>query len=469
MLPGPARSGSMDFGKKRIFDGRRGIGWWRWLLLLGAGGVAIACGSAAPGGEAEHQRVVLSVDARSLSTEEQRLVESLLPAVALTDALHRAALAKEPDASLRGGLARQLLAAARHATDAELASFLELRAEAVADGRYRASEEQWLATRTGTVLAWFGPTRLEDGAAQEDSGWTGWVAMRDQEEEERLQRFISWLPAIQAALPMPEASRTEELRPLPRLVAARMLARGGAAADGASQLEILPVDGAVREETGRVLVHARAIFAARSRQEFLPAAELLFPEENNITADVHWNLMQWHYLAHTLGPRRAVREPLRVKLQEQLGERFGVLEECKAEVLAALALERLVAEGELEALPNAHLAGAVVNAFLVLEEFQRGEAPPTHGVGARIVLNACRDSGALRPEEDGWTLDRPLLAPTFRGLAEELLTIQAHGHRQQADAFIERLARRSDDFDAALAALGERLKPALRFEFRIRN
>jgi hypothetical protein len=96
-----------------------------------------------------------------------------------------------------------LLEASKLADDAGLKKYLELRAEALLDDDYQASDLAWMDMKTNTLDIVIGPIETyEDQLFGNKAAHEAYVLIKDQEWSARLAKFSAYLPELQKGLPV---------------------------------------------------------------------------------------------------------------------------------------------------------------------------------------------------------------------------------------------------------------------------
>lgn len=100
--------------------------------------------------------------------------------------------------------------AAGYSAHAGFADYLRMRADALLDDDFRASDMAWMDLRDNPVDVVIGPIEsYEDQLFGYKTAYEGLVLVKDMEWSERLSRFAAFLPDLQRGLPVPDAYKAQ--------------------------------------------------------------------------------------------------------------------------------------------------------------------------------------------------------------------------------------------------------------------
>ncbi len=158
-----------------------------------------------------------------------------------------------------------------------------------------------------------------------------------------------------------------------------------------------------------------------------------------------------HELSHGIGPGQIVIDGRETEVRLELKDLYSAFEEAKADVLGRLRHLRLVERGMMEpaildSLPWTYTAG-----MFRTTRFGVAEA---HGLGMVLQTNYLLENGAVEITDDGRFQPVPeVFDDAFRGLAHELLMIQALGDYDAAVDFVGRYGTVDPAMAAAIGSL----------------
>jgi hypothetical protein len=218
----------------------------------------------------------------------------------------------------------------------------------------------------------------------------------------------------------------------------------------------LPNDETVAAQKGYKRVMLKNVQEAKFAQVLLPIADRVLASEqrDGVDFDAFFTLILLHELAHGLGPQTATVGGRVAPLREALRDLYSPIEEAKADMVSVFACQMLIDRGVLDrGLERALYVTDLAGSFRSVR-FGLGEA---HGRGVALQFNYLRDAGAIG--YDGTTgrfvIDPAKAKEAVRGLAAQLLSIEAEGSYERARALLERYAVIRPEMRQALDRLGD--------------
>jgi hypothetical protein len=158
---------------------------------------------------------------------------------------------------------------------------------------------------------------------------------------------------------------------------------------------------------------------------------------DGLTFDAYFNHTLFHELSHGLGPGY-ITQPNgeRVEVRIPLKNLYSTIEECKADVLGVWNILYAQQHGLLTGFNERQLFTTYVGLMFRSTRFGIGEA---HGRGTAVQWNWLREKGAVSPTSGGkYTIDFVKARDAVRDLATELLTIEATGDFNRANALLNK-------------------------------
>ncbi len=350
--------------------------------------------------------------------------------------------------------AGKLRAAAAATDNGSLTRFLELRAEAFLSDDYYESDMAWMDLDSAIEVV-IGPYETyEDRLFGYKAAFEAFVCVADPEEGARLAAFKQELPVLERNLPIPDEHKNlDRGTESPIRVVDELFAAGDTRAGIQTIAFNLPNDERVREAKGSKKVLLKNIIRAKYEAILKPIAErvLLAEEADRIDFETFFQEILHHELSHGLGPGRITVGGRDSEVRLELKEMYSPLEEAKADVLSVFNIYALVDRGVmepgiLESLPWTYTAGMFRTTRFGLTE--------AHGRGMVIQANYLIEHGAIEVTTDGRFRPVPeRFRDAFRGLAAELLMIQATGDYDAARRLEERYGAVPDAMTAAIDRL----------------
>ncbi|HLV27193.1 MAG TPA: hypothetical protein VKZ41_12870, partial [Gemmatimonadales bacterium] len=231
--------------------------------------------------------------------------------------------------------AQKLREAAAIAEDPQLRRYLELRAEALLTGEYRASDLAWMDMKNNGIDVIIGPIEnYEDQLYGQKAAHEAFVLVKDREWSQRLARYALLLPALQRGLPVDAAYKQETPGSESQLNAYDAVYYAGDANAGSKTIAInLPNDEQVQLEKGTRRLQLKNSMRAKFDVILEPIADELIDasQRTHVQFDAFFSNTMFHEVAHGLGIKNTLAG--RGTVREALQEQASALEEEKADVL----------------------------------------------------------------------------------------------------------------------------------------
>ncbi len=291
---------------------------------------------------------------------------------------------------LLGPAAQLLREAAALTQQPTLRRFLQARADSFLSNDYYATDVAWMELDS-SIEPTLGPYEVyADNWFNQKAAFEAFIALREEAESQKLQKFVGELQGIEDALPID-----------PKLRNPMML---------------------------------RNVQEAKFRKTLLPISRIVLnvSDRRNVSFDAFFTHIVMHELMHGLGPHQAASGvPVRVALQEA----NSALEEAKADISGLFALRRLVDKGVLDrSLEKTMYVTFLVSAFRTIR-FGTSDA---HGKGQALQLNFLLDAGAVHVAPDGtFSVDPARIKEAVTKLTAEIMTLQATGDAARAREWLK--------------------------------
>lgn len=335
------------------------------------------------------------------------------------------------------------------------ARYLQLRADALTSGEYRASDMAWMDVRDNDIELVIGPIEnYEDQLFGLRTAFEAFVLIKDREWSARLARYAELLPALQQGLPVEDAYKAEVPGTDADLNAYDAIYYAGDANAGAKTIAInLPNDETVQLEKGTRRLQLKNTMRAKFDHILVPIAELLIDEgqQDNIAFDAFFANVMFHEVAHGLGIKYTVDDGRPVRAA--LAEHQSAIEEGKADILGLDMIEQLVEMDEWDGDLMDHYVTFLAGIFRSV----RFGASSAHGRANMVAFNWFEEAGAFsRDAGTGrYTVDRAAFEKAVDSLSNRLLTLQGDGNYEATGEFLERYAVMPDTLADDLARAGE--------------
>jgi len=245
--------------------------------------------------------------------------------------------------------ANLLLQASEYAEDESLKNYLILRAEALKNDEYLQSDLAWMDMTTNTLDIVIGPIETyEDKLFGYKAAHEAYILIKDKEWSSKLEKYASYLPALQGNLPVPGEYKEEKPGSDAQLNAYDVIYYAGDCNAGSKTIAInLPNDETVQLTKGTRRLQLKNAMKAKFDKILLPIAQALIEEGSldHITFDAFFTNTMFHEVAHGLGIKNTINGKGTVR--SALQEHASALEEGKADVLGLYMIDELYKNGEI--------------------------------------------------------------------------------------------------------------------------
>lgn len=353
--------------------------------------------------------------------------------------------------------AAHLREAAALADDAGLRHYLELRAQALLDDDFHASDLAWMDMKTNALDLVIGPIETyEDALFGYKAGYEAYVLVKDRAWSEKLARFAAYLPELQRELPVEERYKREQPGADADLNAYDAVYYAGDANVGAKTIAInLPNDEDVQLKKGTRRLQLKNVMRAKFDRILMPIANELIAEDQrpHLSFDAFFQDTMFHEVAHGLGIKHTLDGGSTVR--HALKEYASSFEEGKADILGLYMVDRLAAKGEVD---PATLMDNYVTFLAGIFRSVRFGATDAHAKANMVRFNFFKERGAFsRDAASGrYRVDFDRMRAATDALVARLLVIQGDGDYAEAKRMTDTLGV----VDAELAADLKRLEHA---------
>jgi hypothetical protein len=352
-------------------------------------------------------------------------------------------------------IAREALIAAAEVTDNEsLRRFLRLRAEAFLTNDYYESDMAWMDLDSAIEVV-IGPYETyEDQLFGYKAAFESFVCVSQPEDSARLQIFKSELPFLERSLPIPDEYKNfNRGSESPIRVVDEIFTAGDTRAGIQTIAFNLPNDERVREAKGSKKVLLKNVMRAKYDAVLMPIAGRVLPAEgaDAVTFEAFFQFTLHHELSHGIGPGQISIDGRETEVRLELKDLYSAFEEAKADVLGVFDIYRLVEKGVMDPVILDSLPWSYTADMFRATRFGVAEA---HGLGTVMQANYLLENGAIEITDDGRFQPVPeVFDDAFRGLAHELLMIQALGDYDAGVDFVGRYGTVHPAMAAAIESL----------------
>lgn len=332
--------------------------------------------------------------------------------------------------------AELLRQASKLAQDKEFANYLNLRADALVNNSYQASDFAWMDMKNNPIDVVIGPIETyEDQLFGYRAAFESYVLVKDLAWSERLAKFAAFLPELQTGLPVDEKYKQEVPGSDADLNAYDVIYYAGHSNAGSKTIAInLPNDEEVQLQKGTRRLQLKNAMRAKFDKILVPIADqLIVPEQRkHITFDAFFANTMFHEVAHGLGIKNTITGKGTVR--QSLQEHASALEEGKADILGLYMVEQLLKKGELT---EGTLEDYYITFMAGIFRSVRFGASSAHGKANMIRFNFFKEEGAFSKNTDGlYQVNMEKMGAAMEKLSNLILTLQGDGDYQKVDQLI---------------------------------
>jgi len=354
-----------------------------------------------------------------------------------------------------GRASASLAEAARFADNPSLKLFLELRTESLLTNEYYDSEVAWMRLTDNLIDPTIGPYEVyEDQLFGYKTAFESFLGLKDPEASAQLASLASYLPDLEAALPIAEEHKYLDRPFTSPISVVDLIYAAGDASHGVQTIAFnLPNDPRIRQTEGSKKVMLRNVIRAKFDKILKPIAEtVLVPEQaGRIGFDAYFTRILMHELSHGLGPDYVTGQP-DLTVGQGLRDRYSAIEEAKADATGTHSLGVLTERGVYD---RAFQEEVYIDHVADMFRCVRFGSTEAHGLGCLTQFNYLREHGAIEYAEDTRLFRANLerMPEVMANLAGIYLTIEATGDYEGASEFLEGYGVMSTDMRDALDRL----------------
>ena len=339
--------------------------------------------------------------------------------------------------------AEDLREAAKLSDDPQFREFLNLRADALLNDDYYASDLAWLDLKDPKFDLILAPYETYiDNLLGVRTSYGAAVLVRNETESKKLEIFQKYVPDLQEALPLSKQELPSKRGHVTPMEVMDAPFRTGDLLHGyQSVADNLPNDARVHEARGSKKIFFKNFMDARVNLVILPIARRLLREDQAGRASGNGYLASTlaHEIAHELGPNYSRTAGGRKDIREAIGGDFAALEEAKADVVGMFCLKWLTDHGALskEQLDEDYISYVAGN----FRTIRFGIAEP-HGRSEMMECNYLVEQGAVTHDAatGRYAVMLDKMPAALAALAKELLEQEATGDRARTAAWFAKYA-----------------------------
>ena len=348
----------------------------------------------------------------------------------------------------------ELLREAGEATgNASLKRFLDLRAKALLDNDYYASDLAWMDL-DAPIDVTIGPYETyNDELFGYKAAFEAYICLKDEAESNKLQSFSAHLQDVEDNLPLDPQYRNRKLgAQMPIRVVNQVLSAGDGNHGVQTAAYNLPNDERVVQQKGSKKVMLKNVQHAKFDSTLLPLSKLVLrPEaQQDLSFDWFFTHILAHELSHGIGPHEIRANGKHSSVRLELKDLYSTIEEAKADITGLFMLQFFFDKGIL---PGGVETERKLYTTFLASSFRtlRFGITEAHGRGMALQFNYLLDRGAFVARQDGkFEVDLMKMKSAVRSLTHELLTIEAQGDYDSAQKMLSKLAVMRPELQHAL-------------------
>lgn len=338
--------------------------------------------------------------------------------------------------------AKLLSEAAALTTNKTLKDFLSKRAAAFASNDYYESDVAWMDL-DAPIDVTIGPYETyEDELFGYKAGFEAYITLRDEAESAKLKKFSQYLQEIENNLPIDAKYRNPKLGAASPIRVVNEVYSSGEGNSGVQTAAFnLPNDERVVKEKGSKRIMLKNVQDAKFNKTLIPISRVVLTpaQQENLAFDAFFTHILMHELMHGLGPHNITVDGRATTVRLQLKDKYSAIEEAKADMTGLWALQYLIDKGVLPQTMQRTLYTTNLASMFRSVRFGITEA---HGRGVAMQFNYLSDEGAItfNDKTGTFSVDEAKIKDAVRKLTHELMTIEAEGSYEKAQAILEKYA-----------------------------
>lgn len=323
------------------------------------------------------------------------------------------------------------------ADDDGFKNYLSLRSKALLTDDYLESDMAWMDMKSNQIDFVVGPIEnYEDKLYNYKAAHEAYVLIKDMEWSERLAKFVSFLPELQANLPVADEYKQESPGTESDLNAYDVVYYAGDCNAGSKTIAInLPNDERVQLDKGTRRLQLKNAMRAKYDKILVPINNLLIDESQrkHVTFDAFFANTMFHEVAHGLGIKNTINDKGTVRAA--LKEHGSALEEGKADILGLYMVTQLQQKGEIEGDLMDYYTTFLAGIFRSV----RFGASSAHGKANMIRFNYFKENNAFsyNPENGTYKVNFEEFQSAMNSLSGLILKLQGDGDYEGVDALFK--------------------------------
>ena len=351
--------------------------------------------------------------------------------------------------------AKLLREAAALTTNRTLKDFLSKRAAAFTSNDYYESDVAWMDL-DAPIDVTIGPYETyEDELFGYKAAFEAYITLTDALESAKLKKFSQHLQELEDNLPLEARYRNPKLGASSPMRVVNEVFASGEGNNGVQTAAFnLPNDERVVKEKGSARIMLKNVQDAKFNKVLIPITRevLTAAQQRDIAFDSFFTHILMHELMHGLGPHNITVDGQATTVRLQLKDKYSAIEEAKADVTGLWALQYLIDKGVIDKQMQRTLYTTYLASMFRSVRFGLTES---HARGVAMQFNYFTDEGAIKFDEstNKFSVDTTKIKDAVRKLTHELLTIEAEGSYDKANAILEKYSTIRPPMQGALDRL----------------
>ncbi|HKK62578.1 MAG TPA: hypothetical protein VJ951_08455 [Bacteroidales bacterium] len=331
-----------------------------------------------------------------------------------------------------------LLEAAELAEDQGFKKYLKLRAKALLNDDYLASDMAWMDMKDNDIDFVVGPIEnYEDQLYNYKAAHEAFILIKDKTWSEKLAYISSLLPELQKALPVSAEYKQEVPGSDSDLGAYDAVYYAGDCNASSKTIAInLPNDERVQLAKGSRKLQLKNSIKYKFEEILVPISNVLIAQDQreHIQFDAFFENTMFHEVAHGLGLNNTINGKGTVR--KALKNQYSAIEEGKADILGLFLVTKLAEMGELQ---DTNVMDNYVTFMASIFRSVRFGASSSHGKANMIRFYYFQEKGAFSRDDATGTyrIDFEKMQQAMNSLGEMILMIQGNGDYETAKAIVE--------------------------------
>lgn len=336
--------------------------------------------------------------------------------------------------------AKLLYEAADLTTNDTLKKYLKLRADAFKSDDYYASDVAWMELDAPLEIT-VGPYETyEDELFNYKACFESFVTVRNDVETKNLEKYSGHLQDIENHLPFADEHKNPKLgASAPIRVVDQVFSSGEARRGVMTAAFNLPNDERVVKEKGSKRVMLKNIQHAKFDKVLTPITNVVLSshDKKDVAFEPFFTHILMHELMHGLGPHNIKVGGKETTVRFQLKELYSAIEEAKADITGLWAMQYLMDKGVIDKKMQASMYTTYLASAFRSVRFGITEA---HGKGIALQFNYLTDEGAFQYDQKAgkFHVVSEKIRDAVKKLTGEILTVQAEGSYEKADALLKK-------------------------------